>query len=499
MRRLLVALACIAAAACVDQEQGSPVSPRAPRSNNTASSDLSRVQTHWRSANELWAYDMTPEVGLHTHFPVGELVRQNLDQIANAHVRMVRVGYKWDHADPSGNGSPSCGSYPKYGCYYWTSLDNINAAINLGLEPVVNITEVPMPFRHYPGPLDPGPTQPNEAQLQATWSAFARFMVDLVTALPRVKYYQILNEQDGGHAGVNMLGGVTQTWENGAWRFDYQTQGRNYARFMKMVYDSIKSRNPNAWVVMGGLTGTPYMDPNGYPISRPNWGFLHAFYQNGGRNYVDIPAIHAYGHAAASDGTGLTAKGTAVRNVMSLYGDATAPLWLTEFGRDAATAAQESPGNSPWSGSFFDQDQRNHWVEVMDRFSTLNQYQKAFGYSTSQGGVGAPPAGATIDAGLQPGDYGLGIFRLDQLTPRPAYTALQQHPVNNAVRSYPYSSGSLQVYAPGKYPVGYQYYHDGSYVTIYGVTVDKLFPLKIMFQSVGSPEPCEPVWPALSC
>lgn len=502
MRKFLFLLTCVTATACADQAPTTAVAPsERPRENAYASSNLAQARTHWRSDTELLAYDMTPELGLVTFFHDGNLVTQNINQLKDARVRMFRVPFFWDDADPNGDGSGACGSYPKYGCYFYTQVDNINAAIDQGLVPVVVIAKEPNRFKLYPGPLTStgAPTQPTDAQLQDTWYHFNRFMGDLVDALPRVRYWQILNEQDAGHHGVNMLGGYTQTWQNGQWRFDNVTQGRNYARLVQSTYNVVKSHNPDAWVVMGAVTGTPWMDPQGAPHSTPNWSFLHSFYQNGGRSGIDIMATHAYGHVSSADHTGLTGKGSAIRSVMSQYGDATAPLWLTEFGREAATYAKENPGAAPWSGTAFDEDQRRHWMAIIDAYPTLNQYQKVFGFSITQNGEGAAPANASLHAGLTPADYGLGIFRNDQTTPRLAYTAVQAHPINDAVRSTPYASGTLQVYAPGKYPVGYSYSHDGTYVQIYGVVINKLYPLKITFDYLPPPEECQPVFPAVSC
>ena len=502
MRTLLLLLICISAVACRDQAPTSAVAPsEKPRGNDYGYSNPNQARKHWRSDTELLVYDMTPELGLVTFFHDQNLVTQNIEQLKNARVRMFRVPFFWDSADPNGDGSAACGSAPKYGCYFYTHVANINAAIDHGLVPVVVFAKEPSRFHLYPGPLTSSgaPTQPTDAQLADTWHHFNRFVGDVVQALPRVRYWQILNEQDAGHHGVNMLGGYTHTWQNGKWSFDRATQGRNYARLMRSTYHVVKSRNPDAWVVMGAVTGTPWMDPQGDPLPNPDWTFLHSFYQNAGRTTVDIVATHAYGHMSGGDPTGPAGKGSAIRTVMSQYGDATAPLWLTEFGREAATYAKENPGAAPWSGSAFDEDQRRHWMAVLDGYPSLGQYQKVFGFSITQNGEGGAPANASLDPGLTPADYGLGIFRNDQTTPRPAYNAVQLHPINEGMRLLPNAMGTLQVYAPGKYPVGYSYSHDGTYVQIHNVLINKLYPLKIMFDYFPPPEECEPVFPAVSC
>lgn len=450
-----------------------------------ATGPLTSPATYWRSSSELWVYDKTPEVGLHTFFPVGSLQNQNIADIAAANVRMVRIQFYWEHADPDGNGN--------YGPYMTTQSQAVNDAIAAGLVPVVTISGLPPRFRHYPGPISSTgqPTEPNDVQLQETWRNLTRFVRDASARMPNVRFWQILNEMDGGHSGVNELGGVTHTWSGSKWRFDRDRQGRNYKRLMDSVYVAVKQAGPNDWVVMGGLTGTPWMNSNSLPISDIGWDFLTGFYAEGGRNTVDFLAIHAYGNATG-DPAGPHDKGTQVLQVMAQNGDVGRPLWLTEFGGDAAQyyATHGHPGAN--AGTIYDNAQATKWQQVMDGLPVSSHFTKALGYSTSQGGEGGALHTDGLHPGLSPGDYGLGIFRLDQTTKRPAYWTVANHWINNHYRTHAAVQGSVQVFAPGIRPVGYSYTRSGSYVTIQNVQVNKLVPTRIQFEDEPYTGGCYP-------
>ena len=92
-----------------------------------------------------------------------------------------------------------------------------------------------------------------------------------------------------------------------------------YARLVQISHDAIKSRDPKARIVLAGMPG--YGDVKA-------WDFLKGFYSVAGiKNYFDVVSLHPYGSDLAH--VGLEIQN--VRNVMTNGGDATTPLWLTEF------------------------------------------------------------------------------------------------------------------------------------------------------------------------
>jgi len=77
---------------------------------------------------------------------------------------------------------------------------------------------------------------------------------------PKVTAYEIWNEEDASAWWTNPNPGA-------------------YVELLKATYPAIKTAEPNATVVMGGLTG------NDYP-------FLEGVYQAGGKGYFDVVAVH---------------------------------------------------------------------------------------------------------------------------------------------------------------------------------------------------------------
>jgi hypothetical protein len=99
-----------------------------------------------------------------------------------------------------------------------------------------------------------------------------------------------------------------------------------YAHLVQISNGAIKSKDPRARIVLGGLTG------NG-DISASN--FLNSFYSVAGiKNYFDAAALHPY--ASTLDRQRQVIQ--QVRAVMVNRGDGATPLWLTELAWGSAPA-----------------------------------------------------------------------------------------------------------------------------------------------------------------
>ncbi len=128
---------------------------------------------------------------------------------------------------------------------------------------------------------------------------------------PRVAAYELWNEED------------SPSWWVGA------PDPAAYAALLKASYPVIKAAEPNATVLVGGLTG------NDYP-------FLEALYQNGAKGYFDAVAVHTdtacnivspYSFLRENDGHMIPDSFLAYRevhNVMLANGD-DKPIWMTEL------------------------------------------------------------------------------------------------------------------------------------------------------------------------
>lgn len=139
---------------------------------------------------------------------------------------------------------------------------------------------------------------------------FARTIVTRYAALG-VHHYEVWNEPN-----------YVRFWPSGP-------NAAEYTALLQAAYPAIKEADPDATVVMGGLSGSDYP-------------FLEAMYAAGARGYFDIAAVHPYTHdddptlCWNEPGTTRHAKFALcgieeVRRTMLANGD-TSSIWLTEMG-----------------------------------------------------------------------------------------------------------------------------------------------------------------------
>ena len=111
-----------------------------------------------------------------------------------------------------------------------------------------------------------------------------------------------------------------------------QAAATKYGALLALSHDAIKAKDPNATVVLAGMPGVP--DATG---SSDAWDFLNALYNvNGIKTKFDVAALHPYG-------CDLTQTQTALQKFsasMKTHGDASTPLWITEFAWGSGHADQ---------------------------------------------------------------------------------------------------------------------------------------------------------------
>ena len=114
-----------------------------------------------------------------------------------------------------------------------------------------------------------------------------------------------------------------QSWQiwnepNLAKYFAPQPSVSEYARLLEISKAAIRSQDPQAQIVLGGLIGYG---------SNPSWKFLHNLYNvAGAKSNFDVAALHPYSPDLDKFHTVMQN----IRAVMGQYGDAEKPLWLTE-------------------------------------------------------------------------------------------------------------------------------------------------------------------------
>lgn len=225
---------------------------------------------------------------------------------------------------------------PSEGNYDWSvnaALENelINAANN-GMQVILIVRSTPSWAQAIPG-MYCGPIR------QGSLAAFGNFMRNLVArySVPpyNVKYWEIWNEPD---VDPSYFAGDPATvfgcWGN---QNDPYYGGGYYAQMLKTVYPQIKTADPDAQVMVGGLLLD--CDPRSSCAAvgssdRPP-KFLEGILRNGGGPYFDGVSIHAYDyyqHALGryssvnwssswnSTGPAIIAKTNFIRSVLSTYG-----------------------------------------------------------------------------------------------------------------------------------------------------------------------------------
>ncbi|OLE35737.1 MAG: hypothetical protein AUG48_09790 [Actinobacteria bacterium 13_1_20CM_3_68_9] len=98
-----------------------------------------------------------------------------------------------------------------------------------------------------------------------------------------------------------------------------QQSAQKYATLLEISHDAIKSRDPNAQIVLAGMPS--YGDSTA-------WTFLDNIYRVPGiKNYFDAVAAHPYSCSLNGVRDGMAR----VRAVMTNHADGSTPLWVTEF------------------------------------------------------------------------------------------------------------------------------------------------------------------------
>ncbi len=115
---------------------------------------------------------------------------------------------------------------------------------------------------------------------------------------PIITYFEMYNEPDG-----NSLPEVRRWGHYGA----------RYAQMLAAIYPAIKTANPNAKVLLGGIAYDGFEDKGGQFVR----SFLDDVLNAGGGDYFDIMNFHAYpafrGSWTPGKGSGLLEKANAIR------------------------------------------------------------------------------------------------------------------------------------------------------------------------------------------
>ncbi len=397
------------------------------------------VKAYRRSPTQLWVYDARPEMGMGMH----GLPPKQLDMVRELGMRFVRHTMYWGTIE----NTEKPGVYNPQQIKYWDDVTKLAKEKDIELLVCVH--------QNAPGV--------NWDNRHAGFRRFARFLSDMSKRYPSIRYWELWNEMDAGFTDLFGIG------RPGLGGFE---GGKTYAEMLKLAYPAIKTANPKAYVVMGGLASPE--------------GFARGIYEGGGRDYFDIMNLHTYGVPISWAFAG---RGYTLWDLMRQYGDQEKPIWNTEFGIDAGNIVNAhgfphaSGGND---GESFDSGQLSAWKSCVELAQKLDLYQKYLPYQFSADNESGPPELKTTEyaekylpKGMTINDYGFGIVRTDGITPRPTYDWLQEHQPNKAINTKPIRTVDVTIDYDGYIPANYKHLIKANKLTIKAVKLDSLYPTKI--------------------
>jgi hypothetical protein len=189
-----------------------------------------------------------------------------------------------------------------YAANWWAMYDQAIAVLPPGTKVILDVVDTP---RWETGSSDIHTPPANPAEYAALLGKLAKQFAGRVSA------YEIWNEEDA------------PWWWKGA------PDPAGYVRLLQATYPAIKAADPNATVVLGGLTGNDFK-------------FVEGVYQAGGKGFFDVVGVHTdtacnilspYTFLRGPDNKIITDSFLAyreVRAVMLANGD-DKPIWMTEL------------------------------------------------------------------------------------------------------------------------------------------------------------------------
>lgn len=162
----------------------------------------------------------------------------------------------------------------------------------------------------------------------------------------RIQYFQIWNEP-------NLAG----EWQG------EKVDPVRYVEMLKIAYKRAREANPNAVILSAPLAQT--LDDSGENLT--DLSYLDTMYRAGAKNYFDVLGANAYGfdrppQDEPSPSVLNFRRVELLRNIMVTNGDTDKPVWLNEFGWNAAPAAM-SPEKLKW-GRVTEQQQAENMREA---------------------------------------------------------------------------------------------------------------------------------------
>jgi hypothetical protein len=233
---------------------------------------------------------------------------QTLKMARAAGLGWIKVMFSWEEIEPQR------GVFfdERYRRGTWEKYDEIvDLAAHYGLGVIARLDRTPAWARH--GDSNTAPPDDPEDYGDFVAAVVARYR-------GRVQHYQIWNEPN-----------LAAEWGG------RPVEPERYATLLQVAHDRAKAADPNAIILSAPLAQT--LDDGG--LNRTDLSFLERLYRAGAGQSFDILFANAYGFdrpptdPAAPDRLNF-ARVTLLREIMVRNGDADKPVWLNEFGWNAA-------------------------------------------------------------------------------------------------------------------------------------------------------------------
>lgn len=241
-------------------------------------------------------------------------VNKTLDMMQSAGVNTVRVMIPW------------AGVEATKGTYNWAAVDKVvNAANARGMSVLGMVNSTPQWAAQAGQPALSGPPASN-----AVFADFTKRVATRYTG--KISAYEVWNEQN-----------ATVFWSTGP-------NPAAYTEMLKAVYPAIKAADPNATVLVGGLSPLPHAQGMMNPVD-----YLKGMYTAGAKGYFDALAYHPYATTTFSQSY-YTSGGALnvlikLRQVMVSKGDAKL-IWATEYGAPTGPGVLTEQQQADWIKNF---------------------------------------------------------------------------------------------------------------------------------------------------
>jgi polysaccharide biosynthesis protein PslG len=195
---------------------------------------------------------------------------------------------------------------------------------------------------------------------------------------------------------------------------DQGNPARRYAKLLALSDRAIKSVDPRAQIIVGGMFGTPI------GFRRPGvtaWSYLNLLYRAGAAKDFDGVALHPYSRTLA----GIRYQIERIREVMKARGDAATPILITEIGWGSGAGVHHAGTGS--RGQTFVVTPPQQAKKLTASYELLNSHRESWRiggvyWFTWKDPLNPPP-------GLCAFCYSSGLYHADGRTPKPALSAFE--------------------------------------------------------------------------